>query len=217
MTKEMLDAINQLKDDKFREKYGMFPTIEENYSFIASNPKNQKGRDSIMWIAPYMEILRKYASECEHITEFGVNQVNSTYAFLAARPKKVVSVDIDLHIRPSKTIPAFRKTNLWLIWAMHLCAEEKVNFVAIQADDAKLDIEPTELLFIDSKHTESHLRAELKKHKDLVSKYIIFHDTTLFGGQLMPPIKELLSEGDFEIVEHIKSEPGLMVIKRKVI
>jgi len=33
----------------------------------------------------------------------------------------------------------------------------------------------------------------------------------------MPPIKELLSEGDFEIVEHIKSEPGLMVIKRKVI
>lgn len=215
MTKEMQDVAKQLNNANFREKYGMLPTIEENYDFIASNPRDQKGKDSIMWIAHYMETLRKYASECKHVIEFGVNQVNSTYALLAARPKKVVSVDIDLHVKPTKNVPEFRKVNLWLIWAMHLCAEEKVNFVAIQADSVKLDIEPTELLFIDSLHTKAHLRAELTKHKDLVSKYIIFHDTTLFSKQLMPPIQELLDEGDFEVAEHLKDKPGLMVIKRK--
>jgi len=204
-----------IDNERFREKYGLFPTIEENYSFIASNPEDQKGRDSIMWIAPYMEILRKYSEECEHITEFGINQVNSTYAFLAAKPKKLVSIDIDLHKRASKSIPEFNRKNLWLLWALKLAMNEGIDFVAIEGDDSKIDIEPTDLLFIDSKHTMGHLKLQLNKHKSLVSKYIIFHDTTLFRKQLMPPILELLREGDFEIVEHVKSSPGLMVIKRK--
>lgn len=193
----------------------MLPTIEENYSFIASNPKDQKGRDSIIWIAPYMHILRKYSEECDHITEFGINQVNSTYAFLAVKPKKLVSVDIDLHKRASKSIPEFNRTNLWLVWALELAKNGGIDFVAIEGDDSKIDIEPTDLLFIDSKHTGRHLRLQLNKHKNLVSKYMIFHDTTLFGSELMPPILELLEEGNFEVVEHIKSSPGLMVIKRK--
>ena len=210
-----IDSKESLKDSDFRIKYGMFDTIEENYAFIKSNPSKQRGRDSIMWISPYMEVLRRYASECKHVTEFGINQVNSTYALLAARPDKVVSVDIDLHKRPSKSIPEFDKTNLWLLWALKLAEQEGIVFEAIEGDSSTVDIEPTDLLFIDSKHTGSHLKAELRKHKNLVSKYIIFHDTTLFGSQLMPVIEEFLREGSFEVIEHIKTSPGLMVIKRK--
>jgi hypothetical protein len=90
-------------------------------------------------------------------------------------------------------------------------------FETIQYDSAKVDIEPTDLLFIDSKHTNKHLRAELSRHKDKVRKYIIFHDTTLFGGEIMPPIRDLLAEGVFEEVETFKTSPGLMVVKRKEI
>lgn len=204
-----------LKDSDFRSRYGMFDSIEENYAFVESNPRNQLGKNSIQWIAPYMSILRKYASECKHVTEFGINQVNSTYALLAARPLKVVSVDIDLHVKPCKSVPEFNKTNLWLIWAMELAKKEGIHFQVIQGDSSSIDVEPTDLLFIDSKHTTSHLRAELKKHKDFVNKYLIFHDTTLFGNELMPAINELLKEETFEVVEHVKTSPGLMVLKRK--
>jgi hypothetical protein len=209
-------SIKLLEDPSFRQQHGMFSTIAENFSFIASNPKNQRSRDSINWVAPYMKTLRKYGRQCEHITEFGVNQVNSTYAFLASKPKKLVSVDIDLNRRPSQYVPAFKGVNLWLEWAKVLAEREGVIFQPIEADDASIDIETTDLLFIDSKHSENHLRKELNRHKNKVRKYIIFHDTTLFGGQLMPPIQELLSERSFEIVEHIKESPGLMVIRRVI-
>jgi hypothetical protein len=211
------EVLENLENPDFRSKYGMYHTIEENYTFIASNPSDQKGRDSIMWIAPYMEVLRKYASECDHVTEFGINQVNSTYAFLAAKPNKLVSVDIDLNRRASQKIREFKGTNLWLVWAKRLADESGIVFETIQYDSAKVDIEPTDLLFIDSKHTNKHLRAELSRHKDKVRKYIIFHDTTLFGGEIMPPIRDLLAEGVFEEVETFKTSPGLMVVKRKEI
>lgn len=56
----------------FKLKYGLFSTIELNYHFIKSNKKNQRGKDSIHWIAPYMDILLKYSKECDHITEFEI-------------------------------------------------------------------------------------------------------------------------------------------------
>lgn len=149
----------------FKLKYGLFSTIELNYHFIKSNKKNQRGKDSIHWIAPYMDILLKYSKECSHITEFGINQVNSTWAFLNSRPKKLISYDIDLHIKPTQYIPEFRNTNIWLIWAMILSYEENLNFTALQADTTKIDIEQTDLLFIDTNHTEEHLRLELRLHK----------------------------------------------------
>jgi len=91
--------------EQLKEQFGLFPTIEEMYNFIKSNPKDQKGKNSIQWVAHYMETLYNYAKECDHVTEIGINQVNSTWAFLHANPKKgVVSIDIDLNGRPWQSV-----------------------------------------------------------------------------------------------------------------
>ena len=46
-------------------------------------------------INQHMPTLKKYAEECDHITEMGVRWVVSTFAFLMGKPKKLVSIDID--------------------------------------------------------------------------------------------------------------------------
>jgi hypothetical protein len=47
-------------------------------------------------INEHLPTLRRYAEDCEHITEMGVRWVVSTYAFLVAQPKTLVSIDIQL-------------------------------------------------------------------------------------------------------------------------
>ena len=43
-------------------------------------------------------------------------------------------------------------------------------------NDIEIDIEPCELLFIDTMHTEDHTFNELLRHADKISKYLVFHD-----------------------------------------
>lgn len=193
-------------------EFGIFNTIQKNYRFIKSNPKDQLRRDSIHWIAPYMNKLLFYSRSCPTITEFGVNQVCSTWAFLMSKPKRLVSIDIDLHKRATKKVPEFNNINRWLLNAQDLAKKSKIDFQAIEANTIEIDIEPTDLLFIDSKHTEEHLSLELERHKDKVRKYIIFHDTTMFP--IWEPIQALLDTKEFDLVERIDSFCGLTIIKR---
>ena len=45
-------------------------------------------------INEHLPTLKKYASECDHITEMGVRTVVSTYALMMGKPKKLISIDI---------------------------------------------------------------------------------------------------------------------------
>ena len=54
----------------------------------------------------------------------------------------------------------------------------------------KIDIEETDLLFIDTWHHYNQLTAELKKHSDKVKKYICFHDTTSYEHHSEPTTSE---------------------------
>lgn len=204
----------KLKDRKFRLKYGLFSSIGLMHQFIKRNPKNQRGKNSIQWIAHYMDTLLKYGSQCEHITEFGINQVNSTWAFLNARPQKLVSIDIDLNTRSTKNVKDFEGVNYWLLWAKYLSIKEQIEFQVIEADDLKIEIEETDLLFIDSKHEKKHFQSELDLHKSKIKKYLIVHDTGLFKDQLVPVIDELVKNKEFEIIEQFKDSPGLTVLKK---
>jgi hypothetical protein len=60
-----------------------------------------------------------------------------------------------------------------------------IDYQFIQGDSAKVDIEPTDLLFIDTWHIYGHLKRELEKHHSVVKKYIMMHDTTVdeFQGE----------------------------------
>lgn len=106
----------------------------------------------------HLPTLREYADKCQHVTEFGVRGCVSLHAFLVSKAKKVVAYDI-----ANVSVPA--------------C--DKLTFIC--ADVLKVDIEPTDLLFIDSRHTFNQLQAELCQHSGNVRRWIAMHDLEIFG------------------------------------
>jgi hypothetical protein len=64
---------------------------------------------------------------------------------------------------------------------MNLCNEYSIDYSFQERDVLQLEIEPTELLFIDTLHTYNQLIKELEIHSNKVSKYIVLHDTEHFG------------------------------------
>lgn len=118
-------------------------------------------------INEHLPTLLKYSNECKHITEMGVRWVCSTWALLMSDAEKIISYDIrkDESVNP-------------LISAAE---EYGINFQFIEADVLNLEIEKTDLLFIDTLHTYNQLTKELELHSKNVSTYIILHDTESFA------------------------------------
>jgi hypothetical protein len=119
-------------------------------------------------IVQHIETLYRYSLRCNHITEMGVRGVVSSWAFLIARPKKLISYDI----------------NQCPVDELSKCAKEiNVEFEFKIADTGHPDtvIENTDLLFIDTWHIYAQLKQELSLHSPKVNKYIIMHDTASFG------------------------------------
>ena len=109
-----------------------------------------------------IDFIQQTFTGVQTITEFGPFQGCSTAAWLRLRPKKFVTVDQGV----SLDVDLYKKA-----------AEEiNVDFQFIQGSDLEIDIEPCELLFIDTVHTEEHTYQELQRHADKVSKYLVFHD-----------------------------------------
>jgi hypothetical protein len=200
-------------DRSQKNKFGIFDSIQETYDFIKSNPFDQKGKQSIQWIAHYMDILYNYACECETITEFGINQVNSTWAFLLSNPKRLTSIDIDLHNNSTKHLETLKGTNIWLLNAQRLASKANIDFKVIESDTTKIEIDTTDLLFIDSNHSYKSLSQELTLHGNKVQKYIIFHDTILVKDLNRAINEFLINNPNWIINEIITSNPGLTIIK----
>ena len=55
------------------------------------------------------------------------------------------------------------------------------RFSGVQADPHRADIEPTDLLFVDTQHTARALYGLLEKHAVKTQKYIVVHCTETFG------------------------------------
>ncbi len=127
-------------------------SIQEIYQQKCATPSD------INQLLPY---LKQYGEMCEYITEFGVRQPTSTYAFLAANPKKLISYDIIKH-------PDVDLIN-------------EPNFEFILGDTLDIEIEETDFLFIDTFHTATQLELELAKHAHKVKKFLGFHDIFTYG------------------------------------
>jgi cephalosporin hydroxylase len=115
-------------------------------------------RDTPSDINQHLPKLRDYYDRCDHVTEIGVRGCVSLSAALVSNAKKVVAIDI---------------LNVAVPFA------EKLTFIC--GDSLKVEIEPTDFLFIDSLHTYDQLLAELTRHGSKARKYIGFHDTFIFG------------------------------------
>jgi hypothetical protein len=139
-------------------------------------------------INEHIPALVEYASECEHITEMGVRAITSTWAFLGAAPKKLISYDIE---DPSK-------------WGADITMVENVakqyglDYEFRKQNVLKIDIEETDLLFLDTWHAYNQLKAELELHSSKAKKYIIMHDTTSYEFRDEPLTSENAWEGELD-------------------
>ena len=158
-------------------------------------------------INEHLPTLKKYAEECEHITEMGVRTIVSTWAFLMGKPKKLISYDIS-------------KIDESII--LNTIKDIDVDFKFILGDTTKIEIEETDLLFIDTLHTYDQLKVELELHGNKSKKYLIFHDTTLFGNRgekgdigLNPAINEFKEKNKHWVDHEVFTNCcGLTILKR---
>ena len=190
-------------------------------------------------INEHFPALIQYGSECEHITEMGVRWITATWAFLGCSPKKLISYDI-------------ASPTLWEAGSEHASADAinrgfntleevydaakiyGIDYKFIQANVLDVEIEDTDLLFLDTWHSYKQLRAELKLHASKVRKYIIFHDTTSYGTidetnyeslgpewkaegiGIWKAVEEFLNENsEWNLIKHYTNNNGLTIIGKK--
>jgi glycosyltransferase involved in cell wall biosynthesis len=156
----------------------------------------------------HLDKLYEYASKCDTIAEFGVRDGWSTRAFLHSG-KKLRSYDLYV-IDPILELFKVGKS-----------AGIDCDFSI--ADSKKIDIDPVDLLFIDTNHEYEQLTDELAKHHTKAKKYIILHDTYMFGlgnrqhdkkGILTATIEFMIQHPEWVFDYHTTENNGLTVLKR---
>jgi hypothetical protein len=177
-------------------------SLEEKYRHLCDTPSD---------INDALPVLRQYASRCAKVTEFGIRTAVSTTALLAAQPERLISYDLQLNLQFLHDLERVKG---------------RCNFTFHQGDTRLIDIEPTEMLFIDTCHQYGQLKAELERHTSKVSRYLALHDTTGYrftdeGDSatekkgLWPAIEEWLAREPFEMCYELPGGWGLTVFQRK--
>ena len=177
-------------------------------------------------INEHLETLKKYAQECDVIVEMGVRSIVSTWAFLAANPKKLISLDL---YNPSRF-----GGNLQEVY--EAASFSDIDFSFVEQDSLSYNIDSCDLLFLDTWHDFLQLKKELTRHHSKVNKYIVLHDTVSYGyvdeksanemgflndvetnlpKGLWPAIEEFLYHNkNWVILEKRANNNGLTVLKR---
>jgi hypothetical protein len=70
----------------------MSELIKQNFELAKSNPSD---------INEHIDALYNLAKECEHITEMGVRNVVSTWAFMLRDPKTLIGIDLHSNMNVS--------------------------------------------------------------------------------------------------------------------
>jgi len=150
-------------------------------------------------IKPFIPTLYKYAERCDHITEFGTRWVCATWVFAATRPKKIVTYDIEY----AKEISH----------ASYIFEQAGIEFKFHKENTLLVEIEETDMLFIDTAHYYTQLKQELSKHACDVKNFILIHDTELEG--MSKAVEEFLNEtSNWKILEKLTIFGGLIVLER---
>jgi hypothetical protein len=179
-------------------------TLKDIYTNLIETPSD---------INEHLETLKMYADECDHITEMGVRGAVSTVALLMGKPYTMISYDIvDCDVENLKII------------TKHL-----IDFNFVKANTLKIQIEHTDLLFIDTLHNYTQLSQELSMHAKNVDKYIILHDTTSYEyvgesydgkphNGIWPAVLDFLDiNPEWEMHERYTNNNGLTILKKNTI
>jgi hypothetical protein len=192
--------------------------VEENYNILVKTTSD---------INEHLPVLKKYAEQCDHVTEMGVRYIVSTFALVLAKPKKLIAIDL---FHPSHYGDHHRLDSI-----SKYAKDNSIDFSFKLQNTLDCTIEPTDMLFIDTLHRYGQLKAELERHVKNVKKYLVFHDTTSFENTdepyyyenprldtsktgLWPAIQEFLdSNTEWEIAERFTNNNGLTILQKKVV
>lgn len=176
-------------------------------------------------INEHLPTLLRLAYECDHVTEMGVRWATSTTALLHAQPSILECYDVYRDAQVDELFGSVSPIKLpgsrpqleyesgmtgWTFMTFHL------------EDVLTSNIQKTDMLFIDTRHTYAQLKAELERHSSKVRKLLVFHDTTLFGERgedggpgLKPAIHEFLaSHNEWRIEQEFTNNNGLLVLRK---
>lgn len=160
-------------------------------------------------INEHLPLLKSLAQQVEHITEMGVRSANSSTAFLCGEPKKLICYDLNSSIEIEELIKLSKNTNTEMEFY-------KKNVLEIE-------IEQTDLLFIDTFHMYEQVKQELLLHSNKVNKLIVLHDTTSFsdigedykGLGLWYGIFEFLYHNpEWQVLYRVHNNSGLTIIQK---
>lgn len=168
-------------------------TADELRAWMKSQPRD---------LDQHLDKLAELASQCQHVTEISKRR-ESTVGLLAC-PGKIVSYNVESDDIQERLKTLFGK---------------RISFSAKQSTALK-EIEATDLLFIDSKHTANHLYSELLQFAPHVRRWIVCHDTALYGERgedggpgLLPAIRRYLTEQpQWSVIYHTQNQYGLTVL-----
>ena len=175
--------------------------LQQAYEWCRNNPSD---------IYQHIHTLRRYARNCDHVTELGSRDFVSYYGLAAGLPKKIVTYDIDRSFYYDVARPISDSNNIELVYKIE--------------DTRTAEIEPTDLIFFDTLHTYDQLKVELAQHANKSRKYLLFHDTSTFelDGEyhnkdqgIWPAIQEFLDVNpQWQIKERFTHNHGLTVLEK---
>lgn len=172
------------------------------YPELASTPSD---------INEHLPTFKRYAAQCSSVTELGVRNIVSLWAWLDSKVPTIRAYDL---LQPPEEN---------LRYAEAYAVENSIDFKFTQADVLQTVLEPTDLLFIDTWHVYPQLVQELKLHGEVASKFMMFHDTTLYARRgedgsvrgLQDALDEFLLETDsWKVREVFTNNNGLTVLER---
>lgn len=181
--------------------------LDQYYYLLCNTPSD---------INQHLPTLRRYAQGCDVVVELGVRWVVSTWALAAARPNTIISLDLK---HPSNWNAAEELDKV-----KAACIENGVQFSFVEGDSRTYNLPECDLLFIDTLHDYAVLREELRVQSVKTRKYIIMHDTFLFGSRdesgkegrgLNPAILEFLATSpQWRVKEVYLNNNGLTVLEK---
>jgi cephalosporin hydroxylase len=185
---------------------GVCKSQSQAYEGLTLEDMFQKARSTPSDINEHSDKLRELASQSETVIEFGMRHGVSTVALLAGQPKRMISYDLN-----HDPIAEILKSR-----------QGATEFSFVQGDSLSVHIEPCDLLFIDTRHTADQLSNEFQRHAGKVRRWIVLHDTQIFGERgedggpgLLPAVRRFLNENpEWSVVHHTQANHGLTVLSR---
>jgi spore coat polysaccharide biosynthesis predicted glycosyltransferase SpsG len=196
--------------DEFKEK--RYSHIPGDFTYNELGFKNDCGQGIYSDISAHLPLLEFLASRCDHITEFGTRDCYSTIALIYGCRKEGKVVSYDIKSTPDIEFLLSKKDDLPCDWEFRLDN-------TIRED---LEIEPTDLLLIDTLHTYDQVKKELELHANKVNQAILFHDTFSQGEKSLDiigepginqAINEFLSENNWRITYQVQFNHGLVLME----